>query len=306
MSSPMRELVIVGAGPAGVSAALWAKSRELDAMLLELGPEPGGQLLNVHFEPREIAGWLTGDGRVLAATYARQLAEAGVPVRYGAEARTLVAGVDPEVQLTGGERLHARAVLVASGVRRRRLGVPGEREFEDRGVSYSATRDREALAGRDVIVVGGGDAASENALILASLGGRVTLLARGTVRARAEFRDRLAREAQVRVREHTRVLAITGDTRVREVRVAGPGGESTLACEAVVVKVGVEPNTEWCRDALAHDADGFLQVDERLATSRPGVWAAGDVVRPLLPCVPVAAAHGALAVAAIRAALRGA
>ena len=306
MSAPSRELVIVGAGPAGVSAALWARSRQLDVLLLEGGPGPGGQLHRIHFEPREIAGWVAGDGPALAAAYARQLAEAGVPVRYGAEAGSLVTGEAPAVHLTSGERVRARAVLVASGVRRRRLGVPGEREFEDRGVSYSATRDRERLAGRDVAVVGGGDAACENALMLAALGGRVTLLVRGAVRARAEFRERLAREPAVRVLEHTSVLSIAGGDRVRELRVSGPGGERAIPCEAVVVKVGAVPNSEWCREVLAHDEAGYLRVDERFATPSPGVWAAGDVVRPLLPCVPVATGHGALAVAAIRDALRGA
>jgi len=300
----VRELVIVGAGPAGVSAALWAKSRDLDVLLLERGSGPGGQLHRVHFEPREIAGWLSGGGHALARAYARQLAEAGVPVRYGAEARSLGTREGLAVSLTSGERVRARAVLVATGTRRRMIGVPGEREFEDRGVSSSATRDRERLAGRDTVVVGGGDAACENALLLASLGGHITLLARGALRARSEFRERLAREPRILVLEHTRVLGITGRDRVESVHVHGPEGERTLACEAVVVKVGVVPNTEWCRESLAHDADGYLQVDPRFATGLPFVWAAGDVVRPLLPCVPVATGHGALAVAAIRTALR--
>jgi thioredoxin reductase (NADPH) len=227
-------------------------------------------------------------------------------VRYGAEARSLEPRDGLTVHLVGGQEVRARAVLVATGARRRRLGVPGERELEGRGVSYSATRDREWLAGRDVAIVGGGDSAAENALLLAELGGHVRLVARGALRARAEFRDRLARDARIEVHEHTRVLAILGDARVRAVRVSAPEGESSFACEAVVVKVGVEPNTEWCRDVLAHDAEGYLTVDARLATSVAGVWAAGDVARPLLPSVPVAAGHGALAVAAIRAALRGA
>jgi thioredoxin reductase len=304
VSEPVRELVVVGAGPAGVSAALWARSRNLDVLVLELGSGPGGQLHQIHFEPREIAGWLTGGGHALASAYARQLAEAGVLVRYGAEAQSLGVRDGLVLHLTNGERVSARAVLVATGTRRRLLGVPGEREFEDRGVSHSATRDRDALAGRDTVVVGGGDAAVENALMLAELGGRITLLARGALRARAEFRDRLSREPRIRVIEHTRVLEITGGDRVERVRVSGPEGEQALACEAVVVKVGVVPNTEWCRESLAHDAEGYLLVDARLATSVPGVWAAGDVVRPLLPAVPVATGHGALAVAAIRAALR--
>ncbi len=305
MSTPARELVIVGAGPAGVSAALWARSRHLDVLLLEASSRPGGQLLLVHFQPREVLGWLAGEGRELAAAFARQLAEAGIPTRYGARVEAIERANGLTLRLAGGERLQATAVLVATGARRRRLEVPGEREFEARGVSYSATRDRDKLAGRNVVVVGGGDAAFENAALLASLGGTVTVIARAAARARPEFRERLEREPRVRVLEHTRVLAVMGDQRVHAVRVSGSDGERELPCEAVVVKVGVLPNSEWCCDLLAHDEQGYVLVDGELSTSVPGVWAAGDVVRPLLSSVPVAAGHGALAAVAIRGALRG-
>jgi thioredoxin reductase len=184
------------------------------------------------------------------------------------------------------------------------LGVPGEREFEDRGVSYSATRDREALAGRATVVVGGGDAAVENALMLAATGGSITLLARGALRARAEFRERLSREPRIRVLEHTRVLEIAGGDRVGRLRVSGPEGEQALVCEAVVVKVGVVPNTEWCREALPHDDEGYLRVDAESATGVQGVWAAGDVVRPAVLSAAVAVGQGVLAAAAIRRTLR--
>ncbi len=302
-----RELIIVGAGPAGVSAALWAKSLHLDVALIEGAEAPGGQLFHVHFHPRELPGLEAGDGRAIAATYARQLAEAGIPARYGVRAEALELGSTPVVRLDSGERAACRALLIACGARRRKLAVPGEAEFAGRGVSYSATRDRDQLAGRRVVVAGGGDAAFENALMLLGTGCEVTLVARGSVRARPEFRDRVAAESRVRVLEHTRVLAVEGDAQVRAVRVALPSGPETgtqIECEGVVVKIGVVPNTEWCRDVLAHDAEGYLRVDSAFATSAPGVWAAGDVVRPALASVPVAAGHGALAVAAIRAALR--
>jgi thioredoxin reductase (NADPH) len=302
----MRDLLVVGAGTAGVSAALWARSLHLDVEILEAAAEPGGQLLHVHFHPREIPGLLAGDGRAIAGTYARQLAESGIPVRYGARAGALELRETPGVALADGSHATARAVLIACGARRRRLDVPGERELEDRGVSYSATRDRERLTGRRVVVVGGGDGAFENALLLIGAGCDVTLLARGSVRARREFRERLADSPRARVLEHTQVVAVLGQDAVRAVRILDPAGERDLPCEGVVIKLGVVPNTEWCREQLAHDAEGYLQVDARFATSAPGVWAAGDVVRPLRASVPVAAGHGALAAAAIRAAVRGA
>jgi thioredoxin reductase len=101
------------------------------------------------------------------------------------------------------------------------------------------------------------------------------------------------------------VVAVLGESAVRAVRILDTAGERELPCEGVVVKLGVEPNTEWCRERLAHDDLGYILVDARLATSGRGVWAAGDVIRPLRASVPVAAGHGALAAAAIRAAVRG-
>lgn len=301
----IRELVILGAGPAGVSAALWARSLHLDVMLLEGSGEPGGQLLYVHFHPRELPGLAEGDGAAIAATYALQLAEAGIPTRYGALAEALIAGGQrPAIRLANGERVEATALLIACGAQRRKLGVPGEDALAGHGLSYSATRDLASLAGRRVVVVGGGDAAYENALMLAAAGCDVTLVTRAEPRARVEFRGRVADEPRIAVESGARVLAVLGDRAVHAVRVAGPSGERDIACDGVVVKVGVVPNTAWCRERLAHDESGYLKVSSTFETSQPGVWAAGDIVRPALASVSVAAGQGALAVAAIRASLR--
>jgi len=298
------ELVIVGAGPAGISAALWARSHEIPPLVLEAEAGPGGQLLHVYFEPRDLAGMPPGDGPTIAARYQKQLADNGVIVRYGAAVKSLAVAPRMLLTLAGGEELAARALLIATGARRRRLDVPGERELEDRGVSFSATRDRDRLAGHAVAVVGGGDAAAENALLLAQAGCDVTLIARASLRARQAFRERVATEPRVRVLVHTRVVRVLGDAHVTGLELESPTGGSRLTCDGVVIKVGVVPNTEWCRDALPHDADGFLRVDGEFSTGAPGVWAAGDVVRPAVLSAAVAVGEGVLAAAAIRRALR--
>jgi thioredoxin reductase (NADPH) len=303
------ELLIVGAGPAGVSAALWGHSQGLSLSVIEAAPAPGGQLHHVHFHPPELPGVSAGDGPAMAATFATQLREAGVPVRYHTAAASL-GSVDgargrPWIETTGGERLEAEAVLIATGARRRRLEVPGERELEDRGVSYSATRDRARLAGRNLVVVGGGDAAFENALILADAGCRVLLALRDAPRARREFRERVARESRIRVIQDVEVKALLGTDRLEAVEFEGPGGAFAYPAEGVVIKVGVIPNTEWCLGALDHDDEGYLRVDPRFRTSRHALWAAGDVVRPALLAITVAFGTAALAVADVRATLRG-
>ena len=302
------DLVVVGAGPAGISAALWARSLEMDVLLLDAAPAPGGQLHLVHFHPPAVAGFESGDGPALAAAYARQLEAAGVHWRGGCTAASLrPAGQDgpAEVGVANGETFAGRAVLLATGVRRRRLGVPGESEFEGRGVSFSATRDQARLAGRPVAVVGGGDAAFENALLLAATGSEVDLIVRGEVRARSEFRERVAAEARIRVHRDAAVAAILGEAQVTAVRIEGGSATEEIPTRGVVIKIGVLPNSEWCRSCVPTDAEGYVRVDPDLATTARGVWAAGDLVRPQPPSVPVAIGQGAQAATAIRKALRG-
>lgn len=295
------DLVIVGAGPAGISAALWARSLAVSARVLEAAPRPGGQLHVIHLHPDELAGVETGDGPAIAAAMERQLGDSGVPARLGCAATALAPeGGGVVVTDQRGEAHRAGAALIATGVRRRRLAVPGDRELEGRGVTYSATRDLDALAGRRVLVVGGGDGAFENALILADSGCRVTVAVRGAPRARAEFRERVAASAAIDVRERAGVAAIEGTERVEAARLRTAAGEERLPCEAVVVKIGVVPNTEWCRGAVELDAAGYVVTRAHGGTSAERVWAAGDVARPLLPSVPVALGAAALAVAEIR------
>jgi len=298
------DLLVVGAGPAGAAAALWARTLGLATQVLEARATPGGQLHHIHFRPANLPGLMDGHGPEVAAALAAQLESAGIAVRCRAAAAALEPGV-PAVRTADGARHEALAVLIATGVRRRRLEVPGEREFEGRGVSWSATQDRAGFAGEEVVVAGGGDGAFENALLLTEVGCRVTLVVRGASRARREFRARVAAEPRIEVLEGTRVLAVRGDDRVRAVRLQGPRGEFDLPAAGLIVKAGVVPNTDWCRGSLETDAEGFVQVDAEFGTSRPRVWAAGDVTHPPLSGIAVALGQGALAAAAIRNVLRG-
>src|SRR5262249_19045232 len=277
----------------------------LDALLLDAAPGPGGQLHLIHYAPDDFAGGVRGDGAAIAAGMADQLQRVGATVEREAAAIGLEAGDGIAAALgADGRRFEARAVLVGSGARRRHLGVPGERELEGRGVWYSATRDRERLAGRRVVVVGGGDSAFENSLLLAATGAAVTLVSRGAPRARTEFRRRVAEEARIEHLEHARVTSIVGSARVEAVCIESRQGVVERPAEGVVVKVGMMPNTEWCARTLDLDAAGFVRVDDTQRSSAARVWAAGDVTRPLRPSISAAVGAGAIALAAIRAVLR--
>ncbi len=300
------DVLVVGAGPAGVSAALWARSLDLEVTLIDSGPTPGGQLHHVHFTPKNVAAAVAGDGAALAARLAAQLTDAAIHPGCDNVAVALEGEPDqPAIVTSAGARLTAAAVLVATGVRKRRLNVPGERELEGRGLTTSASRDRAQLTGRRVAVVGGGDAAYENALLLTRIGCEVLLLVRDQPQARVEFRRAVEANRAIMVLQPATVLAVLGEHAVRGVRVQRDGPVEERAVDAVVVKVGVLPNTEWCAPSLSLDRDGYVVVDATLRTSRPRVWAAGDVTRPARASVAAAVGQGAAAVAAIRTELRG-
>jgi thioredoxin reductase (NADPH) len=134
-SSTVPELLVVGAGPAGVSAALWAETLGLRTAIIEQGEGPGGQLHHIHFRPLNFAGAAPGDGPAIAGMLGTQLGASGVETHYGITAAGLEPAT-PAIRTASGDRLEARAVLIATGVRRRRLEVPGERDLEGHGVSF--------------------------------------------------------------------------------------------------------------------------------------------------------------------------
>ena len=293
------DLAIVGSGPAGVATAIAARGAGLSVALFEASSRPGGQLHRIYSRVTGVPSF-EGDGAALATDLARQLAETEVEPRFGTAVEGLVVGAGaPGLRLAQGELFPARSIVIASGLSPCPLGVKGEREFAGRGVSPSARRDRAKFAGQPVVVAGGGDAAFENALLLAEVGCRVTLVTRGAPRAREEFRRRVAGQPAIEIVTGVRVVEILGSEHVTAVRLAGKRGEFQIEARGVFVKIGSIPNTAWCRDAVACDAEGYVVVDGSGATSAPGVWAAGDVTRPAWFTVAAARAGAAEVVRAV-------
>jgi thioredoxin reductase (NADPH) len=273
---PDLDLVIVGGGPAGIAAALWAWDLKLRFAALDAGREPGGQLHRVYNQVADYPGVEAADGAGIARAFAEHLARHRVELRAGVAAERLDA--ESGAVEAGGVRLVARFVLLATGVRRRALGVPGEAELAGRGVCPSATRHAGEFAGRRVLVAGGGDAALEEALILAEVCDRVTLAHRGaSFRARPDFRARVAAHPRIEVLFGAELRAIVGDGRVEGVRLNRAAADETLAVEGVFVCVGVEPNSEIARGQLGLDPAGYVVTDVRGRTSADRVYAAGDV-----------------------------
>jgi thioredoxin reductase (NADPH) len=303
----MHDVIIIGAGPGGLSAALWCDDLGLDALVLERDGEVGGQLLRVHNRVENYLGVEAANGRELRDIFAAQTEGRDFDLWTQVE----IEEVDlraKRVRLRSGEELACIALVIATGVRRRRLGVPGEQEFEGRGVMTSGALERERVAGEDVLVVGGGDAAAENALLMAESCATVTLVHRGPkLSARREFTERIQGDHRITVFTESTLERVLGSDRVESVEIQRAGALKPLrmAVRGVLIRVGVEPNSELFTGQLHTDARGYIITDGQHETSAEMVFAVGDISNPRAPTVSGAAGAGATAAKVIASRLGG-
>ncbi|HKR13695.1 MAG TPA: NAD(P)/FAD-dependent oxidoreductase [Pyrinomonadaceae bacterium] len=301
----MHDVVIIGAGPGGLSAAFWCDELGLDTLVVEQAEQIGGQLHRVYNPIGNYLGLKTRNGEELFELFSRDVDEADFDLWTGA----VIDSVDlraKRISLRSGETLQAISIVIATGVRPRLLGIPGENEFS--GVIESGARDRDLFAGKDVCIIGGGDAAVENALLLAEVCATVTLVHRGRkLRARREFAERVQPNNRITVFTESVVTRIIGgDTgAVEAVEIQRKGGLKPfqLAVRGVLIRIGVEPNTELFRDQLAVDEKGYVTVNSEQETSVPMVFAIGDVANPIAPTISGATGAGATAAKVIAARL---
>ncbi len=270
------DLIVVGAGPAGLAAGITARALRLRAVVLDAGPEPGGQLLANPTPILDCPGIEANTGSELARKLRQHLERLGGEVRHATVQRLDAAAGTVEL---AGERLSTSTLLLATGARRRRLGVPGERDEPGRGLSPAARRYGPRFAGRPVVVVGGGDVALEEAALFARLCPRVLLVHRGTsLRGRPDFRAAVAADPRIEVQLETRLTAIIGDAEEVEAAVlTGPAGERRVETAAVVVCAGLAPNSELVSGQIELDDAGAVRVDLRQRSSVARLYAAGDV-----------------------------
>ncbi|MFN0279127.1 MAG: NAD(P)/FAD-dependent oxidoreductase, partial [Pyrinomonadaceae bacterium] len=203
------------------------------------------------------------------------------------------------VTLADGTKYSSRAIIIATGVRRRKLIVPGEEELRGRGILESGLTAKNEVSGKTVLIIGGGDAALENALILSETAHKILVVHRGReFRSRTEFVQK-ARDAQkIEFCLDTQITNIIGTEAVESVELKHLiSGEITrVEVDAVLIRIGVEPNTELFRGQIELDEPGYVIIDSNCATSLSGIFAAGDVVNRTAPTISAAVGHGALAV----------
>ena len=302
----MHDVLIIGAGPAGLAAALWCDQLGLDTIVLEQREEIGGQLLSIYGPLENYPGLSATNGREFLTRFAEGTTEAGFDLWTNVEIEQ-VDLVAKRVSLRSGEELQAISIIIATGVRRRQLGIPGEKEFSGKGIIESGARDRQLFAGKDVCIIGGGDAAAENALLLAEVCATVTVVHRGkSLRARREFTEQMQTNHCITVFNESVATRILGNSEVEAVEIQRKEALKPfqMAVKGVLIRIGVDPNSDLFRDQLLLDEKGYIVVTNQLETNVTNVFAVGDISSPLAPTIIGAAGAGATAAKVIGARLK--
>jgi thioredoxin reductase (NADPH) len=268
------DLIVIGEGVSGLSCASHAARAGLRVATFESNLF-GGLVLNVN----ELDGYPGAEsGTELASGLMQANSEAGITSVQEEVTGIAARGAAFDISTSAGGKHGARAVVIASGARLKKLGVPGEKEFEGRGVSSCADCDAPMFMNEEVIVVGGGDSAMQEALVLANFCGGVRVAHRGDkLRARQHLADRVAANPKISIMWKTTVDAILGGKMVEKVRLKRDGSIEEVPCAGVFAYVGLEPNSGLAPAGIARDAHGCLVTDGAFETAMKGIWAIGAV-----------------------------
>ncbi|AOY58310.1 MULTISPECIES: thioredoxin-disulfide reductase [Desulfococcus] len=290
------DLVIIGGGPAGLTAGLYGARARLRTLLLE-GHLPGGQVL--------ITDWVENypgypDG-ITGVDLVRGMTEQAQ--RFGMAMETLKVDAvvqDGSLKIVSGEgrEIRTHAVIIATGASPRKLGVPGEDQFFGKGISSCATCDGPFYKDRVVAAVGGGDTAVQESVFLTRFAGKVYLIhRRDRLRAEKILQERALANEKIEVLWDTVVTGVSGLTHVENIHIRNlkTGEARTLRADAFFVWIGIRPNADFIGDTVRRDDWGFILTDHLMATSVPGIFAAGDVRATPLRQIATAVGDGALA-----------
>lgn len=292
----VEDVIILGTGPAGLAAALYAARADLHPLVLT-GPEIGGQAaLTDRIE--NYPGFTEGVGGTQLADFFQKNAE-----RFGARleydtATEVILSQRPFIVKTYSKEYFAKTLIISTGARSNKLNIPGESEFRGRGVSYCATCDGWFFKEKKVAVVGGGDSALEEAIFLTRYATSVTVIhRRDTLRAGAILQKRANDNPKIHFVWDTIITHIEGIDGVEKIRLKNVKNdkESEMDIDGVFVFIGHTPNAELFKDQIELDEKGYIVVDNRLRTKIPGVFAAGEVCDPHYRQVVTSAGMGAAA-----------
>lgn len=293
------DLVIVGGGPAGVAAGIYAARKRIKSALVTI--DVGGQSVNSALI-ENFVGFKALSGIEFSKTLEEHLrAQEHIDLRIGKPVEA-IRPIDEgyEVVIAGGEILHTKYVLSALGSSYKKLNVPGERTYEGKGVFYCSICDAPLMKGKDAVVIGGGNSGLEAVLDLVPYANHITLLNRsGELKGDPVYQEKISKEPKVSIRMHTIVTAFLGEQFLQRVRIKNTesGAEEELGVSGAFVAIGYQPNTDLVKDLVSLNERGQIIVDHKtMRTSRDGIWAAGDCTDGLYHQINTAAGDGVKAV----------
>lgn len=293
-SVKMRDVIIIGGGPAGMTAGLYTARKKLDTLLIT--SELGGQMLWTE-KIENYMGVFSASGFELITRFEEQLNQFAVDIVYDKVLTVHVEGNGCFCVRGEGDEYWSRSLIIATGKRPRRLGIPGETEFRGRGVAFCVTCDGPFFAGKSVAVVGGGNSGVQAALELSGIAEKVILLLRDPLTADPVLVDKLFQKANIMVMSAYAVQSIYGGQEVEKIAVLNlkNGEEAELAVQGVFVEIGLESNSELVNGVVACSDTREIIVDCRARTDIAGLFAAGDVTTGTDKQIVIATGEGAKA-----------
>lgn len=289
------DVVVIGSGPGGMTAALYASRSELSTLLIERGV-PGGQLINTA-EVENYSGFSSITGPDLANQMYSGATRFGAEYTFG-DVREIIEGKEYKQVVTSNKIFKARSVIISTGAEHRKLGVPGEDTLNGRGVSYCAVCDGAFFRNRHLVVVGGGDSAVEEGTYLTQFASEVTIIhRRDELRAQKILQNRAFNNEKVKFIWDSVVEEIQGENLVEGVQIRNVKTDETSVVDAdgVFVYVGILPNSKAFQNLGITDDEGWIITDETMMTAVPGIFAVGDVRKTVLRQVATAVGDGSIA-----------
>jgi thioredoxin reductase (NADPH) len=291
-----KEIIILGSGPAGLAAAIYAARAERSPLVLA-GIDLGGQAaLTSTIE--NYPGFPDGVGGAdLGGLFQKQAERFGATVEY-ASAQEISFDQTPFLVKADTGTYTARSIILAVGATPRKLGVPGEKELTGKGVSYCGTCDGWFFKGKEIFVVGGGDSALEESIFLTRYASRVTIIhRRDSLRAGKLLQERAQANGKIQFRMESAVEEIIGSDAVKAIRIRNLKTQQVeeMPADGFFVFIGHDPNTSWLRGQIAMDEKGYVLVDSQMRTNIPGVFAAGEVADPVFRQVATSMGMGVAA-----------
>lgn len=296
-----KDLVIVGSGPAGLSAAVYAQRAKLNQVVIEKEMFSGGQIVTTERVDNYL-GLYGESGYDLAVKFREHADKLGVPFMEDTVSKISDKGDYKEVYLESGNLIETKSVIIATGANHRKLKVKGEKELTGAGVSYCATCDGAFFKGKNVAVAGGGDVALEDALYLSNLCEKVYLIhRREELRASKELQQKVMSKDNIEFMPFYEIKEINGENKVENIMICQnqTGETENLDVSGVFIAVGMEPQSDFLNGVLELDKAGYIKTGEDCRTSVPGIYAAGDVRTKSLRQIITAVADGAYAIASL-------